>query len=172
MMIVQPSWPRLAGGMVLASVILMMVSCVHDGANDTNATMLRTPEGLARWQHEDGIMQSRVQLKQKQYQQDMSLEQLKGYEITVREYLDHGFDLYRSYRSAKLVLPAELVPSLEKRTGLLMDVADEYIKHGSLAVGEGIAADVVHDYADLPTMAPAQRRAEAVLMRYRYRQDY
>jgi hypothetical protein len=53
-----------------------------------------------------------------------------------------------------------------------MDVADEYITQGSIPVGESIASDVVRNYSDLPVMAPAQRRAEAVLLRYRYRQDY
>lgn len=145
---------------------------MHGPSMEVFAEALRTPEGLANWQREDDAMKGSVQLKQKQYQQDMSLELLRGYETAVREHLDHGFDLYRSYRSTNLPLPADLIPSLEQRTNVLMDVAEEYIKEGSLAMGEGIAADVVHNYADLPAMSPAQRRAEAVLMRYRYRQDY
>ena len=155
-----------------ANVALSTGGCVHGPSTDLVAETLRTPEGLANWQRKDDAIKGSVQVKQKQYQQDMSIELLKGYETAVREYLDHGFDLYRSYRSANLPLPAGLIPSLEQRTNVLMDVAEEYIKQGSLAMGEGIAADVVHNYADLPAMAPAQRRAEAVLMRYRYRQDY
>ncbi len=160
-------------GILCASVVFAAGGCVYGPSKDVAAEALRTPEGLAQWQRGDVALQGTVQAKQQDYQQATSLEVLKGYEAAVREYLDHGFELYRSYRTANNVgLPADLVPSLERRTGLLMDVADEYIKHGSLAVGEGIAADVVHNYADLPVMAPAQRRAEAVLMRYRYRQDY
>lgn len=155
-----------------ASVALATGGCAHGPSTDVAAEILRTPEGLANWQLGEVAMKNNVQVKQKQYQQDASLELLKGYEVAVREYLDHGFHLYRAYRTSNLSLPADLVPSLEQRTNLLMDVAEEYIKQGSLAVGEGIAADVVHNYADLPAMAPAQRRAEAVLMRYRYRQDY
>lgn len=160
------------GAMLCASVVFAVGGCVYDPSKDVAAEALRTPEGLAQWQRGEAALQGTVQAKQQHYQQDTSLEVLKGYETAVREYLDHGFDLYRSYRTANVGLPADLVPSLERRTNLLMDVAEEYIKHGSLAVGEGIAADVVHNYADLPAMAPAQRRAEAVLMRYRYRQDY
>ena len=157
---------------ICASVALSTGGCVHGPSTDLVAETLRTPEGLANWQRGDDAIKGSVQVKQKQYQQDMSIELLKDYETAVREYLDHGFNLYRSYRSGNLPLPAGLIPSLEQRTNVLMDVAEEYIKQGSLAMGEGIAADVVHNYADLPAMAPAQRRAEAVLMRYRYRQDY
>ena len=38
--------------------------------------------------------------------------------------------------------------------------------------GESIASEVVRNHSDLPVMEPVQRRAEAVLLRYRYRQDY
>ena len=86
--------------------------------------------------------------------------------------MDHGFALYRTHRDAHKTFPAGLVASLEQRTTLFMNVADEFIKQGSIAVGESMASDVVRDYSDLPQMAPAQRRAEAVLLRYRYRQDY
>lgn len=106
------------------------------------------------------------------YRREDTLETLQGYEQAVREYLEHGFTLYRSFKEAKRDLPDDLLPSLERRTAQLMDVADEYIRHGSLAMGEGIAGEVVNSYSDLPVMTPAQRRAEAVLMRYRYRQDY
>jgi hypothetical protein len=155
-----------------ASVVFAAGGCVYGPSKDAAAEALRTPEGLAQWQRDEATMHSQVQLTRTSYEQDMSLEHLKGYEAAVRDYLDHGFALYRAYRASNLPLAPDLVPSLERRINLLMDVADEYIKQGLLVVGEGIAADVVHNYADLPAMAPAQRRAEAVLMRYRYRQDY
>lgn len=158
--------------LICAGAALMTGGCIQSQSKDVAAEELRTPEGLSNWHRAESVMKSNVQVKQQQYLHDASLELLRGYEAAVREYLEHGFALYREFRTSNVALPADLVQSLEHRTGLLMDVADEYIKHGSLAVGEGIAADVVHNYADLPAMAPAQRRAEAVLMRYRYRQDY
>src|SRR5215831_4333608 len=42
---------------------------------------------------------------------------------------------------------------------------------GSTPVGNSIASEVVRNYSDLPVMEPVRRRAEAVLLRYRYRQD-
>ena len=68
--------------------------------------------------------------------------------------------------------PDVLVSSLNQRLAIWMDVADEYIKQGSRPMATGIASDVIHNYSDLPVMGPAQRLAEAVLLRYRYRSDY
>lgn len=172
MLIAQSFRRTLVASVICASIASAIGGCAHGDSKDLVAETWRTPEGLAQWQRDEVAMNGHMQTMQQHYQQDASLEKLKGYEGAVREYLDHGFGLYRTYRSTNQPLPAGLVPSLEQRTNVLMDVAEEYIKQGSLAVGEGIAADVVHNYADLPSMAPAQRRAEAVLMRYRYRQDY
>lgn len=157
---------------VLSSGTWYIAACSPDQAGVLRAERLRTSEGLAEWQQQEAVLKGGLRSASERYGREASLEALQEYEKVVRTYLDHGFSLYRAYRTAHLEPPADLVPSLEQRTALLMDVAEEYIKQGSLAMGEGIAADVVHNYSDLPVLAPAQRRAEAVLLRYRYRQDY
>ncbi len=149
-----------------------IVACSAGSFTEPQAAHLRTPEGLNDWQVRENALRGDLRTASDRYGHEASLDALQGYEKAVRTYLDHGFALYRAYKSAHLDPPPDLVPSLEQRTASLMDVADEYIKQGSPTVAEGIAADVVHNYSDLPVFAPAQRRAEAVLMRYRYRQDY
>jgi hypothetical protein len=130
------------------------------------------PNGLQEWERSDGTLKEALLTAYGSYKRSPSLDALQGYERAVRAYLDHGFVLYRTYRAAHKDLPSNLLSSLQQRAGLLMDVADEYIEHGSLAIGEAIAVDVIHHYSDLPVLAPAQRRAEGVLLRYRYREDY
>lgn len=155
----------------LVALTVSVLSCHHvppEPASDA----LRTPEGLAQWEQEDGRLKEVLQQTYARYQREDGLEQLQDYERAVRAYVDHGFDLYRAYRGSRLAPSAELLSSLDRRTALLMDVADDYIRHGSVAMGEGIASDVIHEYSDVPVLAPAQRRAEAILLHYRYRQDY
>src|SRR2546425_7782405 len=163
---------RLRFTLLIAGMVWTLGACMSSPPRSLPAEVLRSPEGIAEWQRGDDALKKGMQHALEQYRLEASLKSLRGYEEAVRAFLDHGFDLYRAYQSSKLEPPADLIPSLDQRTGLLMDVADEYIKQGSLAVGEGIASEVVHNYSDLPVMAPAQRRAEAVLLRYRYRQDY
>jgi hypothetical protein len=146
--------------------------CATNRSQDISAEALQTPEGLAEWERGEKTLKASLEAAQTQYHQDNAMLSLQQYEGAVRQYLDHGFGLYRATRTSSTAGVPNLLQSLERRTNLLMDVADEYIKQGSTAVGESIAADVIHNYSDLPTMAPAQRRAEAVLLRYRYRQDY
>ncbi|HET7439624.1 MAG TPA: hypothetical protein VFJ56_08975 [Nitrospira sp.] len=167
----------LTRSVLLASTICaiagIMQACVSSRTSDAmSMEALLTQDGLAVWEREDAELKSKVLAAGESYKKAESLELLKDYEGSVREYLDHGFALYRTYRDAHKTFPAGLVASLEQRTTLFMNVADEFIKQGSIAVGESMASDVVRDYSDLPQMAPAQRRAEAVLLRYRYRQDY
>lgn len=150
----------------------MLQACAGGQSGGTPTEALLTPEGFAAWERGEEALKEKMIAARESYKQGGSLETLRGYESSVRDYLDHGFDLYRAYQSTHRPMPAGLVASLEQRTGIFMDVADEYIQHGSIAVGESIASDVVRNYSDLPVMAPAQRRAEAVLLRYRYRQDY
>lgn len=158
--------------MLAFCLLCEMAACTTNWGGGQQAAQLRTPQGLADWQRQETSLKEEVKKAYGRYEKDASLDALQSYEQAVRAFLDHGFMLYRVYRSAHLEPPPDLIPSLEQRTAWLMDAAEEYIKLGSIAMGEGIAADVVHDYSDLPTLAPAQRRAEAVLMRYRYRQDY
>jgi hypothetical protein len=164
--------PSVRFSLLIVGMVWALAACTSSPPRGLPAETLRTPEGLAEWQRGEGDLKKTIQAALAQYKQDDSLQSLEKCEGAVRDYLDHGFGLYRAYRGAHLTFPDNLIASLEQRTGLLMDVAEEYIKHGSLAIGEGIAADMVHNYSDLPTLAPAQRRAEAVLLRYRYRQDY
>ena len=153
-------------------ICLIIQACSSGGSVGLSKEVLSSPAGFLQWQQNEILLKKSVQDHLRSYQREQSLEVLQEYEGAVRAYLDHGFELYRAYEKTHKPLPSDLIPSLESRTDLLMDVADEYIKHGSLALGEGIADDMVHDYSDLPAMARAQRRAEALLMRYRYRQDY
>ncbi len=131
-----------------------------------------TAEGTARWQQEDTALRDALHAVTEHYwqEQDPSIEVLQDYEKAVRAYLDHGFRRYQAYLSAKHAAPPELLSSLEQRAQRLMDIAEEYIRHGSLPMGEGLASEVLHTYSDLPTMGPAQHRAEALLREYRYRQ--
>src|SRR5213594_185143 len=166
------SKPSVRFTLLIVGMVWTLAACMSSSSRGLSAEVLRTPEGVAEWQREEEELKKTVQATLEQYKRENSLKSLKEYEVAVQDYLDHGFSLYRAYQGSPLTFPDNLIASLEHRTGLLMDVADEYIKQGSLAVGEGIASDVVHNYSDLPVMAPAQRRAEAVLLRYRYRQDY
>ena len=159
-------------GTLCAMAGFLLQACTGGQPGGVLTETLKTPERFAAWKQREEDLLEEVLATRKSYKQEDSLDTLKGYEGSVREYLDHGFELYRNYRDTNHTFPPGLVSSLEQRTSLYMDVADEYIKHGSIAVGESIAAVVVRDYSDLPTLAPAQRRAEAVLLRYRYRQDY
>lgn len=162
----------LVGSMVCTIMGLMLQACAGGQHNGIVTEALLTPEGFAAWEREEEALNRNVLAAKESYKRVGSLDVLKSYEGAAREYLNHGFALYRTYQDTRRPLPPEFLPSLERRTDTLMDVADEYIKHGSIAVGESIASDVVRNYSDLPVMAPAQRRAEAVLLRYRYRQDY
>jgi hypothetical protein len=151
---------------------LMLQGCASDHPSGISTEALQTSEGYTAWEQEEDVLKGKMLAAREAYKQGESLDALNDYEGSVREYLDHGFALYRTYRDTNQRFPDHLVSSLEQRTNNFMDVADEYIKQGSTAVGESIASDVVRNYSDLPVMAPAQRRAEAVLLRYRYRQDY
>lgn len=167
-----PRCAQMGWRVIVVCVFATLMSCGTPLMPHSSTDDLRTAEGLAQWEKEERAMQEAMQTARDRYERDPSLDVLQDYEKSVRAYLDHGFLLYRHYRATRLEPPAGLIPSLEVRTGSLMDVADQYIHHGSLAMGEGIASDVVHDYSDLPALAPAQRRAEAMLLHHRYRQDY
>jgi hypothetical protein len=156
-------------GFILISLLWAVGACKPIGSGALQANQLQTAEGRTEWEQQEPSMLVTLRTAVERYKREHSLDALQDYEKTVRAYVDHGFILYRGYQAAKLQPPSELATSLEKRTALLMDVADEYIKQGSQAVAEGIASDVIHDYSDLPVMGPSQRRAERLLQRYRYR---
>ncbi|MEW6543872.1 MAG: hypothetical protein AB1411_09715 [Nitrospirota bacterium] len=158
-------------GLCLMAMLLWLSACATSEPGPP-ADYLRTPQGFAEWQQRETVLRGDAQTAQKRYGRENSLDMLQGYENAVRAYLDHGFGLYRAYRSARMDPPEDLIPSLAQRTAWLLDVADEYVKQGSPAIAEGLADEVVLKYSDLPEMTPAQRRAEALLLRYRYRSDY
>ena len=158
--------------LALLCLVWHLSGCATDPSGGALAERLRTSEGFATWQQDDGRLKQHMQAVADQYRQDNAIGTLRGYELATRAYLDNGFALYRAYQAVNRSPPLDLVPSLDQRIARLMDVADEYIKQGSTTMAVGIAADVVHNYSDPPMMAPAQRRAEAILLRYRYRQDY
>jgi hypothetical protein len=99
------------------------------------------------------------------------MEALRVCEASVREDLDHGFLLLRAYGAAGCDLPPGLEDSLSARTDHVMDVADGYLKQGSEIVAVSIAREVVLKYSDLERMDRAQRRAEALLIKYRYQRN-
>lgn len=155
--------------LILIGALWAVAACHPSDSGSLQANQLQTAEGRTEWEQQEPSMLVTVRTAAERYKRVHSLDALQDYEKTVRAYVDHGFILYRGYRAANLPPPSELTASLEKRTGLLMDVADEYIKQGSQAVAEGIASDVILEYSDLPGMGPSQRRAERLLQRYRYR---
>jgi hypothetical protein len=159
-------------GLIVLLFACGLTACAAGSSDGQLAAYLRTPEGFAGWRQGEGDLKREAQAASEQYQHEASLPALQAYEKAVRAYLDHGLLLYRSYQAAKFDLPPDLEDSLEQRTAQLMDVADEYIKQHSTAMGVGIASEIVVKYSDLHDMSAAQRRAEAVLLRYRYRQDY
>jgi hypothetical protein len=158
--------------LALIYVVCTMSGCSIDPSGGPMAERLRTPEGFTTWKQDEERLQQRMQAVADQYRQDNAIGTLREYDLATRAYLDNGFILYRAYQTVNRSPPLDLVPSLDQRLARLMDVADEYIKQGSTTMAVGIAADVVQNYSDLPMMASAQRRAEAILLRYRYRRDY
>ncbi len=98
------------------------------------------------------------------------MEALRAYEKAIREYLDHGFTLYHAFRDSPYDLPQGFRRSLEHRTMELMDVADGYLKEGSIPVAVGISREVILKY-NVGIMDRAQHRAEGILLEYRYRRN-
>ena len=82
-------------------------------------------------------------------------------ESAVRNYLDHGFVLFRAYTAANFELPPGLEDSLSRRTDQFMDVADEYLKQRSEVVAVSIARAIIHEYSGPGGMDRGQRRAGA-----------
>lgn len=136
------------------------------------AEYLHSPQGFEEWQRGEADLKQELDRAAERYRREHSMEALRTYEAAVREYLDHGRMLYQAYQAVGLPLPKGLERSLVERTDELMDIADAYLKQGSTAMGVGIAREVILKYTDIQKMTHAQRRAEQVLLKYRYRQDY
>ena len=136
------------------------------------AEHLHSPEGFSEWKQNEQVLRQAADAAIARYRQEESMETLRVSETAMREYLDHGFLLLRAYKAADFVLPPGLEDSLSERTDRFMDVADGYLKQGSEIVAVSIAREVVLKYSDLERMDRAQRRAEALLMKYRYQRNY
>lgn len=168
---------RTAPWSVVALIVIaaLAVACAADPrrASALSEEYVRTPEGYAEWKTQDDALNQAMQAAQNQYVQAASLNTLKTYEQSVRDSLDHGFVLYRAIQgdsSARKILDA-LVPYLDSVSNRLMDVAEEYVKHRSTAMGNAIANEIITSYTDLPLLS-AQQRANTLLFQNRYRRDF
>lgn len=132
----------------------------------------RTSEGFAQWQLEQTALTERVHTTKAIYEDQQSMDSLYAYYRALLEHLDHGFLLLRSYDVIQVQPPKTVTRSLEDRTNELMDIADHYVQHGSIPMAVGIGREVIVKYSGTGSMSLAQRRAEALMLRYPYRQDY
>lgn len=165
------------GSMVVALITIAAVgvACTTDPrqAPALSEEYVRTPEGYAEWKTQNGQLNQTMQAARDRYVREDSLDALKTYEQSVRDLLDHGFVLYRSIHvdsSSREILDT-LVPYLDRVSNTLMDVAEEYVKHRSTAMGNEIANKIITSYTDLPLLS-AQQRANTLLFQNRYRRDF
>jgi hypothetical protein len=163
--------------LLILSVVLSVIwvsACMLDTSEQYTrlAHYLHSQQGFADWQRDEAALKRDLQTAADTYHRDPTIENLQPYDKALREYLEHGLLLYRAYDAANYKLPPRLMESIAARTDELMDIADEYLKQGSTAMGVGIAREVVTKFSDLDQMTKAQRRAEGILLKYRYRQDY
>jgi len=136
------------------------------------AAYYQSPEGSAEWKKEEERLAEGAAAAAEQYHRGKTVEALTAYEKALRDYLDHGFLLYRVLDTTDSGFPKGFRTSLEARALELMDVADEYLKLGvSDVVAVDIARTVIHKYS-VDRMDRAQRRAEGILMQYRYQRNY
>ena len=156
----------------IVAVCSFFMSCSVHPLSLQEAQHVLSADGLSVWHVQDTALKKEQDKASLMYERAQSIETLRRYDVAVKGYLDHGFFLYRAYTIRQEDPPADLISSLHSRLATYMDIADEYLKQGSRAMATGMASDVVQNYSDLSVMAPAQRRAEAILLRYRYRSDY
>lgn len=165
--------------LALAGAFLCMMACTAP------SLMPHAAGEMKQWEWDRGEPGLRQEIEQAQTRyrnvtainqagmgtEESSLEALRAYEAAVRVYLDLGFVLYRTYLTKHQNPPDALFSALNHETEVLMDIADEYLRQGSRTVSVGIASDVMHQY-DLGRMTDPRRRAEAMLIDTRYREDY
>ena len=162
---------RLCSGLCVVSLVWLN-ACTVGKPYVNLANYLHSEQGFSEWKKGEEQLEKGVVAAAAHYQRDPSMANLQQYEKAVRDYLDHGYILYQAYGSTSYEPPADLLASLEKRTDELMDVADAYLKQGSIPMGIGIAREVVLKYTALQVMDRAQHRAEGVLMEYYYERNY
>lgn len=135
------------------------------------AQYLHSPEGFAAWQSKEDQLAKAAEAAATEYRRTHTMEFLQVYEKAIREYLDHGFMLFQAFKDSPQDLPQGFRRVLEDRTMELMDVADGYLKEGSIPVAVGISREVIMKY-NVGIMDVAQHRAEGILLKYRYQRNY
>lgn len=161
---------------IICSGILVVSGSCATGDHQMPQEELRTPPGYATWKQQFEALDQQVTATGDRYAQEHSIEALRAYELAVRAYLDHGFALYRAYFDQRhTVAGSEIIamirPYLETTANRLMDVAEEYVKHQSVATANAIATEIINRYTDLP-LTGVQQRAETLLFQHRYRRDF
>ena len=129
-----------------------------------------TASTVAEMQETDVELEGATRRAKQMYEQDRSLASLGKYEQASRRYLEHAITLYRMYLLSYLSPPRDFLSSFEERAQILMDVADEYARQRRPGLAEDIAFDLL--YADLPIVTRAQKRAETMLLHYRFSREY
>jgi hypothetical protein len=157
---------------LLSSCWTLTACTLGDESTGRLAAYLQSPQGSAEWKSDEQRLAREADAAAAEYRRVRTLDALNPYETAVRAYLDHGFILYRVLDATSSDFPKGFRSSLEDRALELMDIADEYLKLGaSDIIAVGIARDVIHKYS-VERMDRAQRRAEGILMQYRYQRNY
>jgi hypothetical protein len=158
--------------LLLSSFGALTACALGDQSTGQLAAYLQSPQGSAEWKSNEQRLAREADAAAAEYRRVRTLDALNPYETAVRAYLDHGFILYRVLDATSSDFPKGFRSSLEDRAVELMDIADEYLKLGvSDIIAVGIARDVIHKYS-VERMDRAQRRAEGILMQYRYQRNY
>lgn len=157
----------------LACCFFALTACALGNQDSTRlAAYFQSTEGQAKWKNHDAELAQAAQVAEASYRQAHTVEALQTYETSARAYLDHGFLFYNTLYASSIEPPKGIRTSLEDRTLKLLEIADEYLKHGaSDIIAVGIAREVIHKYS-VGRMDRAQRRAEAILSQYRYQRNY
>jgi hypothetical protein len=157
---------------VLASLWATAACALGEQSTGPLADYLQSPQGSAEWKSTEQQLAQAADAAATEYRRIKTLDALRPYETAVRACLDHGFLLYRVLDASSSDFPKGFRSSLEDRASELMDIADEYLKLGANdVIAVGIARDVIHKY-NVERMDRAQRRAEGILMQYRYQRNY
>lgn len=159
--------------LLLVTACWAITACGLTGPSSGELAMYyQSPEGSAEWKKDEKRFANTAKTAADEFQRAKTVEALTAYEKAVRDYLDHGFLLYRVLDASDSPFPKGFRTSLEDRALELMDIADEYLKMGvSDVVAVDIARTVIHKYS-VGRMDRAQRRAEGILMQYRYQRNY
>jgi len=159
--------------LLLVTACWAITACGLTGPSSGELAMYyQSPEGSAEWKKDEERFADTAKTAANEFQRAKTVEALTAYEKAVRDYLDHGFLLYRVLDASDSPFPKGFRTSLEIRALELMDIADEYLKLGvSDVVAVDIARTVIHKYS-VGRMDRAQRRAEGILMQYRYQRNY